>query len=204
VHGTEAMLHGVLGVWEAFALQADAVVERQGLTRYRPGTPVAPGSELEKEPLTIESNGALELATRSSPIGDEGDAVRRFLLVDRGVAAGLGLSPREAALRRQDPNGGVRNLIVATGSWSGHATDAGGGRVVEVRRLRGLAIDPYTGEATLEIALGVVGDQPFTGGTVRLDLIAALAHARRSRTRIRRGAYVGPDAVLVEHAELIS
>jgi hypothetical protein len=200
----EAMLHGGLGVWEAFALQADAVVERQGLTRYRPGMPIATGAEQEPEPLTIESNGALDLAPRSAPIGDEGDAVRRFSLVERGVASGLGLSPREAALRHQDPNGGVRNLNVATGSWSGAVAEAGAVRTVEVFRLGSLAIDPYTCEASLEIALGVSGQRPFTGGTVRLDLIAALAHARRSRTRLRRGAYTGPDAVWIERAELIA
>ena len=34
-----------LGVWAAFVTQADAVVERQGLTRYRVRTPIAPGAE---------------------------------------------------------------------------------------------------------------------------------------------------------------
>jgi predicted Zn-dependent protease len=203
VLGAEAMLHGGLGVWEAFALQADGVVERQGLTRYRPGMPIAPGAEHDQDPLSIESNGALDFATRSAPIGDEGDAVRRFPLVERGVAAGLGLSPREAALRHQDPNGGVRNLVVATGGWSGHAVEAAGARVIEVRRLRSLSVDPYTGEASLEIALGISAEQPFTGGTVRLDLITALARARRSRTRLRRAAYSGPDALWIERAELI-
>src|SRR5439155_4262859 len=126
----------------------------------------------------------------SAPLGDEGDAVRRWAMVERGVAAGLGLSPREAALRRRDPNGGVRNLAVELGSWTGEAS----GKVLEVRRLRELAIDPYTGEASLEIALGVAGGKPFAGGTLRLDLIAALAHARRSTKPLTRGAYVGPDA----------
>ena len=78
--------------------------------------------------------------------------MRRWTLVERGVAAGLALSPREAALRGRNPNGGVRNLVVETGAWNGTAT---GDRVVEIRRLRSLSIDPYTGDASLEIALGV-------------------------------------------------
>jgi hypothetical protein len=124
------------------------------------------------------------------------------VIVDRGVAAGLGLSPREAALRKRDPNGGVRNLVVRPGEWDGRVDPSG--RLVEVRRLRQLAIDPYTAHASLEIALGVEhGKGPFTGGTLRLDLVDALAHARRSSARIRRGPYDGPASVLIEHAALI-
>jgi predicted Zn-dependent protease len=201
----EAMLHGgALGVWSVFATQADAVVERQGLTRYRPGAPVVPGADQVAEPLTILSDGALELGVRSAPVGDEGEAVRRFAIVERGRAAGLGLSPREAALRRADPNGGVRNLSVAAGTWSELPTT----RVIEIRRLHSLSIDPYTGDATLELALAIEHrdgtSHPFAGGTIRLDLVAALAHARRSATVIRRGPYLGPDAVLVDAVDLIA
>ena len=204
----DALLHGGgFGVWSVFATQADAVVERQGLTRYRVGAPVAPGAEGLDEPLAIASDGALDLRTGSAPMGDGGDAVRRFALVEGGRAAGLALSPREAAFRHADPNGGVRNLVVAPGTWRwSSAADAA--RVVEVRRLSSLAIDAFTGDASLEIALGidhVHGEaRPFTGGTVRLDLIGALARARRSQDVLRRGAYEGPVAVWIEDAELIA
>jgi hypothetical protein len=198
----EALLHGGLGVWEAFVTQADAVVERQGLTRYREKTPIAPGADTVAEPLSIASDGALDYALLSAPIGDEGGAVRRFSIIERGIATGLGLSPREAALRKRDPNGGVRNLDVELGSWAGETS----GRVVEVLQLRDLAVDRYTGDASLEI--GVAVDRPkgtvFAGGSVRLDLIAALARAKRSQTRLTRGAYRGPDAVWIDAAELIA
>ncbi len=118
-HGSERadLCAGGLGVWSAFVSQADAVIERRGLTRYRERTPIAPGANQVAEPLTITSNGALDHGLHSAPVGDHGDAVRRFKLVDGGIAAGLGLTPREAALRSRDPNGGVRNLEVAAGSW---------------------------------------------------------------------------------------
>lgn len=208
VLGPDAMLHdGGHGVWAAFASQADAVVARQGLTRYRERTPIVPGADSLAEPLTIESDGSVDFGVRSAPVGDEGAAVRRFALVERGIAVGLGLSPREAALRKQDPNGGVRNLVVALGTWRG-LFEAGASRVVEVRRLRGLAIDRYTGDASLEIALAIdhAGgtSTAFTGGSIRIDLIDALARARRSSTELSRGPYRGPDAVLVARAELIA
>lgn len=200
----DALLHGELGVWDAFVTQADPVIARQGLTRYHPPAAIAAGAENVAEPLSIASDGALAFGVRSSPLGDEGDAVRRFPLVTRGVAAGLGLTPREAALRQTDPNGGVRNLIVDAGSWD-ERVSPDGVRVIEVRRLRGLEIDPFTGDADLELALGVdrASGAPFSGGTLRLDLIDVLAKAKRSARTIRRGPYVGPAAVLIDRADLI-
>ena len=209
----DALLHGHdgLGVWSVFAAQADATLERRGLGRYRLDAPIAAGADAVAEPLTITSDGALDYAARSAPMGDDGDAVRRFALVERGVCRGLGLSTREAAFRRRDPNGGVRNLLVVPGTWGGELSAGAGAatRIVEVRRLRGLAIDPYTGAASLELGLAIEHDpagarRAFAGGAVRIDLVAALASARRSAATIRRGAYHGPRAVLVEGVELIA
>jgi hypothetical protein len=199
----EALLHGGLGVWEAFVTQADAVVERQGLTRYREKTPIAPGADTVAEPLTIASDGALDYALLSAPMGDEGGAVRRFSMIERGIATGLGLSPREAALRKRDPNGGVRNLDVALGSWNGDLPASG--RIVEVLQLRDLVIDRYTGDASLEIAVAAdyANRAVISGGSIRLDLIAALARAKRSQKQLTRGAYRGPDAVWIDTAELV-
>ncbi|MDQ3340468.1 MAG: metallopeptidase TldD-related protein [Myxococcota bacterium] len=199
-----AFLHDdMMGVWSVFATQADAVLERQGLTRYRVGVPVAPGADTVSEPLWIESNGALDFGTRSAPIGEDGDAIRKFNIVERGIAKDLGLTPREAALRGRDPNGGVRNLKVSTGTWDGTLPNK---RTIEVRRLRGLTIDAYTGEASLELAISIDNGekkQTFTGGTIRLDLIAALSLARRAATTIRRGAYLGPSRLLIDDAHLV-
>lgn len=200
----DALLHGGgLGLWAVFADQASAALERQGLARYRVGAPVAPGAEEAAEPLTIRSDGALDFATRSAPVGEDGAAVRRFALIERGIAVGLGMSTREASRRGAEPNGGVRNLVVSPGTWT---TALPTGRTLEVHRLRWLEIDPHTGDASFELALATErtegGERVLTGGTVHLDLIGALARARRSAVIISRGAYVGPEAVLIEDAAL--
>lgn len=207
--GPEALLHGDdYGVWAIFAHQADSAVERQGLTRYRWRSEIIPGAAQLPEPLSITSNGALDFATRSTPVTDDAVAIRHFPLIHRGIAVGLGLSPREAALRNTDPNGGVRNLVVEPGTWPG--TPSATTRTIEVRRLHALSIDPYSGDATLDIALGFEhrpdrpDPVPFTGGTVRLDLVTALARARRSGQLLRRGAYHGPASVLIDDADLMT
>lgn len=199
----DALLHGGgLGMWRVFAEHAAAETERQGLARYRQGTAIAPGADQIAEPLTITSNGALDFGAHSAPVDDEGEAVRRFALIERGVATGLGLSAREAARRKVEPNGGVRNLVIARGTWTDAALT---GRTIEVRRLRSLSIDPYTGDASLELGLSIDrdGNRPFTGGTLRLDLVSALARARRSSDALRRGPYLGPASVVIEDAELL-
>lgn len=198
----DALVPDGLGVWSVFASQADAAFARAGLARLHERSPIAPGADQVSDPLTITSDGALAFGVRSAPLGDDGDAVRSFAIVDGGIAAGLGLSPREAALRKRDPNGGVRNLVVRTGDWDGRVDLSG--RLVEIKRLRQLSIDPYTAHASLEIALGIEhGKGPFAGGTLRLDLVDALAHARRSKAHMRRGPYAGPSSVLIDQATIV-
>ncbi len=208
----DALLHGGgHGMWSVFAAQADGVVERQGLTRYREGMVVAPGADTIADPIAIASDGALDHGVRSAPVGDDGDAVRRFALVDKGIAAGLALTPREAALRTRpdvvrEPNGGVRELVVSVGAGAIDDLPDRLGDAVELRRLRSLAIDPYTGEASLEIALGIDhrggAPRPFAGGTVRLDLVAALARGRRAPVLVHRTPYHGPAWLDVGDAEI--
>lgn len=208
----DALLHGGgHGAWAVFAQMADAELEGRGLARYRVGSAIAPGADTIAEPLSITSDGALDFGLRSAPIGDDGEAVRRFPLVQRGIALGLGLSPREAALRRVEPNGGVRDLVVALGTWDERApvvAAEGARRVVDVLRLHDLTIDPYTGEATLAIALAREQRTPnlpprvVVGGTLRVDLVALLARARRSTRWLQRGAYRGPAAVVVDRVDL--
>ncbi|HEY4239042.1 MAG TPA: metallopeptidase TldD-related protein [Kofleriaceae bacterium] len=200
VLSADAMLHGGgFGIWSVFAHQADAVIERQGLTRYRLHSEVAPGAAAAVDPLVLSSDGALDYAELSAPLSDDGVAIRRFSVIDRGIASGLALSPREAALRGADPNGGMRNLVVAPGSWSS-SLPAG---ALDVRRLGSFSVDLATGAATLELALSVLDGRPFTGGTIRLDLISALARARKSSRLVQRGAYSGPASVMLSDVELL-
>ena len=202
VLGADAMLHGGgYGLWQVFAAQGDATVERQGITRYRLQTPIVPDADTVAQPLSIASDGALDGAVLSAPVGEEGNAIRRFPLVERGTCIGLGLSAREAALRRKDPNGGVRNLVVAGGGWNGELSET---RTLVVKRLRSLVLDALTGDASLEIQLAVdETGAALTGGTLRLDVVAAFAHARRSTAVVKRGPYQGPSSLLIPGVAVI-
>ncbi|MEZ4402323.1 MAG: metallopeptidase TldD-related protein [Kofleriaceae bacterium] len=185
-----ALLHDDRGLLEAFVGQADPRLERQGLVRYRRGQLIAPGAT-----LSLTSDGTLPFGWWSAPLGEHGEAVRRFPLVQAGVAAGLGLDPREAALRGSSPNGDVRGLVVDLGADQPDALIGPGVLVVE--RLAWLEVERTSGWFRAQLAAGTLhaaaGARPVTGGIVRGDAIAALATARRSATAAATPSYRGPS-----------
>ena len=179
--------HGLLG---AFAAQADPRLERQGLVRYRPGQLVVDGAT-----LTLTSDGTLPFGWLSAPLGDRAEAVRRFPLVTRGVASGLGLDEREAALRDQLPNGGVRGLVVPPGDDDDATLTAPGTLVVS--RLAWLELDRTAGWFRAGFDRATVSTRPgepraVGPGTLRGDAIALLARARTSARVVATPTYRGP------------
>ena len=124
------------GLFEVFAAQADAALVRRGLSRWRPGQAVVEDAAADPEPLTIVSDGTLPYGLRSAPVGEQGEPVRRFTLVERGIARDLAFDQREAALAGARPNGGVRTLAVAPGATP--AAELVGRRAAARRRRAGL------------------------------------------------------------------
>src|SRR5205823_1764781 len=123
---------------DAFDLDAAITAAAADLRLLDEAGPVVPGPcSLWLGPEALLPDGALDFAALSAPVTDDAVAIRSFPLIDRGLAVGLGLSPREAALRNTDPNGGVRNLLIATGTWTPAPSPTT--RTIEVRRLHSLA-----------------------------------------------------------------
>ncbi len=181
----------------ALAALADASLHRQGLARARQGHAIVAGADAAAQPLTLRSDGTRALGLASTPLGEQGEPVRRFTIVEAGILVGLALDQREAALRGIPPNGGVRNLVVSGGASSAEELrDAG---VLELLELSHVDIEPFTGHGSLGIGLalrhGDGGPLVVRGGEVQGDLIAALAHSRRTRDAIVDGAYVGPELI---------
>jgi predicted Zn-dependent protease len=190
-----ALLHGGRGLLEAIVAQADPALERQGLVRYRPGQPIIPGAGATASPLTVTSDGTAPFGLRSAPLDDQGDAVRRFELVSRGVARDLALDAREAALRGVSPNGGARGLVVPQGSES-EAALLDGGPLLLVDALAWLELAPITGRFRAEIALAQLIDRgerhDVSGGILRGDALAALALSLRTTEVTTTPEYLGP------------
>lgn len=198
--GPEAMLGdegAASGVWGAFVALAEVRAARRGLLRgLRDLHEAAPLHTAQGAPssLIVWSDGALPYGLRSAPVGEEGEAVRRFRLFADGVAGEPGMGPREAARRGGAPNGGVRNLVINAGEPAAPVAPGSSTPILHVHRLRLLHIDPNSGHGELELGLAVDRERGVVlrGGCVALDLVQALATAERAPERIRRGDYHGP------------
>ena len=197
----DAIVDDGLGVWRAFVTQADASIERQGLTRYREHQAIAPGADQVASPLTIASDGALRLWAALVARRRGGRGRPPVLAVERGIASGLALSVREAALRGREPNGGVRNLVVDPGAWMARPWASASSRCGGCAASRSIRI-PARRRSRSRWAPTAASRSPVA--RCALDLIEALAHAQRSTTVLTRGAYDGPDAIWIDRAELIT
>ncbi len=189
------------GLFAPIVAHADGTRARRGLARYLPGQPVFPAAPTG-DSLSVRSDGTLPFALHSAPFGRLGEPVRRFDLILDGVAAGLSLGPREAALRDTAPNGGVRNIVLAAGARPSTELLAGSDRpLLEIAELAWLDADADTGLLTAELSLGYLRDasgrRPVRGGLLRADYYTALAGARLSATTGSFGWYHGPDWIVL-------
>ncbi|MCB9574666.1 MAG: hypothetical protein H6709_21525, partial [Kofleriaceae bacterium] len=186
------------GVLAVLATLADASLHRQGLARTRVGAAVVEGADVAPEPLTVRCDGTQRLGLGSAPLGDHGEPVRRFTIVDGGVLRGLALDEREAALRGEPPNGGVRNLTIGGGASTPEALRAPG--ALELLEVTHVDVEPLTGQVAIGIGLATLhGDAGATttvsGGELQGDLVAALCRSRRTAGTSRDGGYIGPGLI---------
>lgn len=199
--GSNWQFSGRYAWFEPIAAQADARATRLGLSRYRIGQSIHGDQPITGDPLTIISDGTLPFGLLSSPVGELGEPVRRFTLVERGVAAGLAFDVREAALRGVGANGGVRNLVIEPGKTLPEDLHRPARRpLLEARDLAWLDIDPATGNFTCEIALADLHaaqtiPRPTTGGILQGNIFHLLASARLSSQIFTKGWYTGPEAI---------
>ena len=185
--------------------QSSATLARQGLARYQLGQSIYGHRKVTGDPLTIISDGTIPFAARSRPFADLGEPVRRFEIVSKGIAAGLALDLREAALREVTPNGGLRNLVVNPGPTSLDKLARVGERaLVEIVEIAWLDTNPRTGGFVAEVGLGYRRDraggelQPVAGGVITGNIFALLARARFARETIAMDWYHGPTAIRVD------
>ncbi|MCG8417608.1 MAG: metallopeptidase TldD-related protein [Proteobacteria bacterium] len=189
------------GWFEPIVAQADARADRIGLTRYRPGQLIYGDRVVTGDPLTVVSDGTVPFGLLSRPLGDLGEPVRRFVIIERGTATDLAFDLREAALRGVTANGGLSNLVIAPGTLSPGAMREPVQRpVVEVADLRWLDIDSSTGMFTAELGLSYLHDgsrdvRPVRGGFVHGNIFDYLPAIRLSSRTKTHSWYLGPESM---------
>ncbi|HKE20487.1 MAG TPA: metallopeptidase TldD-related protein [Kofleriaceae bacterium] len=166
------------------------------------GRPAGEGEGVDA--FTLESDGTIDFAPMSAPFGDLGEPVRRFDLVRDGVAAGLALDHREAALARMAPNGGVRNLVLAPGATAAATLGQPGQRhLLDVAELDWIDADPRSGVLTAAIGLAHVRGAPVTGGLVVGNAFDLLGRARLSSEMAMLSWFRGPIAIRIDGVDVV-
>ena len=207
VLGPDAIAQPRYGCFAPLVAQASGERIRLGLSRYRPGQKVfATGGD----DFTLVSDGTIPYGILSAPFGALGEPVRRFVLVEKGVAVDRALDLREGALAGVPPNGGARNLVLSPGGETAAALSAPGNErpLLAVRQLAWLDADPQSGDLTAEVALGTVeraGGPPVvvTGGLLSGNAFELLGRARRSRESGEAGWYRGPQALRIDRVDVV-
>jgi predicted Zn-dependent protease len=204
--GRESIAMPRYGWFAPLVAQASGQRIRLGLSRYRPGHKVfAHGGE----GFTLVSDGTIPFGILSAPFGSLGEPVRRFVLVEDGVAVDAALDLREAAVAGVPPNGGVRNLVLSPGAEKAALLSAPGERpLLHVHQLAWLDADPQSGDLTAEIALAGLeraGASPMvvTGGLFSGNAFDLLGRARRSRESGEAGWYRGPQALRIDRVDVV-
>ena len=105
------------GIWTPLVQQAEAGRVRAGISTHNPGQPLLE-SPSQGDPLELRSEGTEPYAMRCAPFSFDGQATRNFSLAANGLATGVAISHRDAALGAGTANGGVRRLVIAGGSLS--------------------------------------------------------------------------------------
>ena len=193
VAALERCAAGGFGWLAPLAAQASGTLARRALSRYQPGQSIYGDAEVSGDRLSLASDGSIDFGWRSAPFSDHGEAVRRFSLIDGGVAAGLGLDAREASLRDSLPNGGVRNLELQPGSRSLAQLATGERPALIATALSWIDVDPGTGDLAFELRLSRSGDGPAVrGGQLAGNLFEWLPRLRLGAESLRTPSYRGP------------
>ncbi len=225
-HGAELDAPGAAayGWFAPIAANAEAEWVRLGLSRYQPGHSIfaairaAEGMPIDLQrgrrterapaaagdPLTLASDGTLDLAPLSAPFGELGEPVRRFDIVRSGTAAGLALDYREAALAHTTPNGGVRNLVLDPGPTpAARLAEPGARKLLEVDELAWLDVDPRSGALTAGLGLSQLRGARVAGGLVTGNAFELLSRARLSSEIGTLGWYQGPTAIRIDDVGVV-
>lgn len=198
---------GGFGWLAPLVAQASGLLARQALSRYQPGQSIYGDAEVSGDPLTLSSDGARPFGWRSAPFAERGEAVRRFDLVDRGVAAGLALDDREAALRETHPNGGVRNLELARGKRPLARLATGERPALIATELSWVEADSRSGDVAVELRLaraaGGEQDSGLRGGQLAGNLFEWLPRLRLGAELYQTPSYRGPRWIAIPAVRIV-
>ena len=166
------------GIWTPMVVQAQASRVRAGISTHNRGQPLFHRTSANasgfSDALLMRSEGTKSFALQSAPFAADGQAVRNFSLVENGLATGVAIDHRDAALGAGTANGGVRRLVVKGGSQSNQQIGRPESRpLLFVQSLRSVDTNP-NGQVFLDVASAEMRTRDALGRVVQAPVRSAL------------------------------
>ena len=201
---------GDFGLWNSPVHQCRAGLASSGLARYQVGQEILQGPA-RGDTLTLRSDGTRDFGWRSAPFDRDGQAVRRFAIIENGKAVGQSVGYIDAARQGIDANGGVRDLVIEPGKLSLEELGTPGVRpLVVVHSLSDLHAEARGGiclrigdsELRLRAASGATQTKATHGGVLCGNLYRWLQDVRFSSEQDDLPWLKGPRAIRFNQLQL--
>ena len=185
----------------AYKLSNDAIYANE--SNYAYNQSIQSGNKCDL--ITMRFESTLKGSTLGRPFDDEGIALKRLNLYEKGVVKNFYGSNAISQYLDKPVNGNYKNLIVNAGTLQ--KEDLNEENYLEIMSLSDFDIDTVTGDFASEIRLACLhlknkNKQYVTGGSISGNVYESLNVVRFSNETNQINNFVGPSKVLLDYVKI--
>lgn len=157
--------------------------------------------------ITLKAEAVLKNSTKGAPYDNEGIALRKLLLIDKGIVKNFWGSNAISQYINKPVNGTYSNFVAAVGTLTKEELEEE--NYVEIVQLSGFEVDLITGDFGSEIRLAYLYQknkerQIITGGSVSGNIYDSIDTVRFSNESEQNNNFIGPKTVLLDKVKFNS
>ena len=179
---------------------------------YARASTVSVGMDFQKgakgaDKMSIKLEPTLKRSTVGAPFDDEGVALKRLSLIEKGVIRNLWGSNAKSQYLNKPVNGRYKNFVVGAGSLKKEELEDE--TYLEIISLSDFSINELTGDFGSEIRLAYYYQknkerQIVTGGSISGNVYNCLSTVRFLNETKQNNNFIGPKKVLLENVTISS
>ena len=154
-----------------------------------------------KDKLTIRLEPTMKHSTKGAPFDKEGTALKKVVVIDKGVIKNIWGSNAYSQYLNKTPNGLYENIVVSSGTLTEEQLE--GEDYLEILELSDFEIDTVTGSFGSEIRLAYLYRNKekivVTGGSISGNVYTSMDDAIFSNETEQINNYLGPKKVLLSN-----
>jgi predicted Zn-dependent protease len=203
-HEGPAVISGeaLVDLFSPLLFHTSARAAYQSMSRFALGASICADEPVQGDRLTFISNALLPYGQASTPFSEEGLPGERVILIQGHHLCSWWAEQRYADYLNIRPTGSFANIEIPPGIHTVQDLLEDNEPVYHLVAFSWLTPDALTGDFVAEIKLGYRLEHgqaiPIKGGSLRGNLLEALAQVRLSRETQFTGSYTGPQALRFE------